>query len=92
MTDSAAFLVSARTTPTPWVPSSSLTTSGAPPTISITPSMSLVEWAKLVIGSPTPERARSCIDRSLSREREIACDSATENTPIISNWRTTAVP
>ena len=35
MTDSAAFLVSAKTTPTPWVPSSNLMTNGAPPTILI---------------------------------------------------------
>ena len=59
MTDSAALLVSASTTPMPWVPSSSLTTTGAPPTVSSRPSMSLVEWAKPVTGRPMPLRASS---------------------------------
>ena len=85
MTDSAAFLVSQRTTPMPWVPSSSLTTSGAPPTWSITPWTSLVECAKPVTGSPMPRRERSWRQRSLSREREIAWDSLRGKTPIISN-------
>ena len=92
MTDSAAFLVSARTTPMPWVPSSSLTTTGAPPTVSSRPSMSLVEWAKPVTGSPIPPWLSSCSDRSLSRLRLIAWLPLTENTFIISNCRTTAVP
>ena len=55
MTDSAAFFVSASTTPTPWVPSSSFTITGAPPTVSSRPSMSLVEWAKAVTGRPMPD-------------------------------------
>ncbi len=54
--------------------------------------MSLVEWAKPVTGSPMPSRASSCSERSLSRERLMACDSLAGKTPIISNWRTTAVP
>jgi hypothetical protein len=54
--------------------------------------MSLVEWAKPVTGSPMPLRASSWSDRSLSRDRLMACDSLAVNTPIISNWRTTAVP
>ena len=33
-----------------------------------------------------------CKQRSLSREREIASDPLALKTPIISNWRTTAVP
>ena len=60
MTDSAAFFVSARTTPIPWVPSRSLTTTGGPPTISRSSAMSWVEWAYPVTGSPTRARARSC--------------------------------
>jgi hypothetical protein len=54
--------------------------------------MSLVEWAKPVTGSPSPLRASSCNARSLSRARLMACDSLAVKTPIISNWRTTAVP
>jgi hypothetical protein len=78
ITDSAALRFSASTTPMPWVPSSSFTTSGAPPTMSISPSTSFVECAKPVTGSPIPRRARSCRQRSLSREREMACDSLRE--------------
>ena len=37
--------------------------------------MSLVELANPVTGRPMPLRAISCTLRSLSREREIACDS-----------------
>ena len=48
--------------------------------------------AKLVTGMSTPARARICRLRSLSRERDMACDSTAVNTFIISNWRTTAVP
>ncbi len=43
MTLSAALLVSASTTPMPWVPSSSFTTSGAPPTSSIRAAVSSTE-------------------------------------------------
>ncbi len=92
ITDSAALRVSASTTPMPWVPSSILITSGAPPTMLIRSGMSSGEWAKPVTGRPTPLRDSSCRERSLSREREIATDSLTGNTPIISNWRSTAVP
>ena len=92
MTDSAAFLVSASTTPTPWVPSSSLTITGAPPTVSSRPSMSLVEWAKPVTGRPMPAADSSWRLRSLSRLRVMAWLSLAEKVPIISNWRTTAVP
>ena len=76
----------------PCVPSSSLITSGVPPTMLISPSMSLVELANPVTGRPTPRRESSCRPRSLSRERLMACDSLAEKTPIISNCRTTAVP
>ena len=54
--------------------------------------MSLSEWPNAVTGSPIPFAARICMQRSLSREREIACERFGVNTPIISNWRTTAVP
>ncbi len=84
-TDSAAFSVSQSTTPMPWVPSSSLITSGAPPTISIRSGTSSGEWAKPVTGRPMPLRDSSCSERSLSRERAMATDSLSGNTPIISN-------
>ena len=87
-----AVRVSAKITPIPCVPSSSLMTSGAPPATSIRPSMSFVECAQPVTGKPMPSRASSCRQRSLSREREIPCDSFVGKTPIISNCRTTAVP
>ena len=92
ITDSAAFLVSASTTPTPWVPSSSFTITGAPPTVSSSPSMSLVEWAKPVTGRPMPVPGQQLQARSLSRVRVIAWHSLAESVPISSNWRTTAVP
>ena len=92
ITDLAACWVSASTTPMPWVPSSSLITRGAPPTISTSPSMSLVEWANPVTGRPMPRRAMICSDRSLSRDREMAMEVLAVKMPIISNWRTTAVP
>ncbi len=92
ITDSAALWVSQSTTPMPWVPSSSLITSGAPPTMLIRSGMSSGEWAKPVTGRPMPRRDSSCRARSLSRERVIATDSLSGNTPIISNWRSTAEP
>ncbi len=92
MTEVAALAVSASTTPSPCVPSRSLSTRGAPPTTVISAAVSLVEWAKLVVGRPIPSRDRSCRARSLSREREIASDSFVDTTPLISNCRTTAAP
>ena len=92
ITDSAALAVSHSTTPMPWVPSSTLITSGAPLTIAIRSGMSSGEWAKPVTGRPMPLRDSSCSERSLSRERLIATDSLSGNTPIISNWRSTAQP
>ena len=85
-------MVSARMTPMPWVPSSSLMTTGGPPTIAITSSACLVPWAKAVTGRPMPLRASSCRLRSLSRARAIATDSLSGYTPITSNCRSTAVP
>ncbi|MCY1268567.1 hypothetical protein D9M70_170430 [compost metagenome] len=92
ITDSAAFSVSQSTTPMPWVPSSTLITSGAPLTMRIRSGMSSGEWAKPVTGRPMPLRDSSCSERSLSRERLMATDSLSGNTPIISNWRNTAQP
>ncbi|MNB84157.1 hypothetical protein D3C75_310070 [compost metagenome] len=92
ITDSAAVAVSHSTTPMPWVPSSTLITSGAPLTISIRSGMSSGEWAKPVTGKPIPRRDSNCSERSLSRERAMATDSLSGNTPIISNWRSTAQP
>src|SRR6056297_655867 len=56
ITDSAAFFVSARTTPLPCVDSSSLTISGAVPTRPIRLPVSLGEAAKAVLGMPTCAR------------------------------------
>ena len=41
---------------------------------------------------PTSCRLKICVERSLSRAELIAYDELSENTPICSNWRTTAVP
>ena len=92
MTDSAALAVSAKTTPTPWVPSSSLMTKGAPPHILISSPVASVWWAKPVTGRPMPRLARIWSERSLSRERAMATESLSEKTFIISNCRTTALP
>ncbi|MNE39837.1 hypothetical protein D3C80_1338120 [compost metagenome] len=92
ITDSAAVAVSHSTTPMPWVPSSTLITNGAPLTISIRSGMSSGEWANPVTGKPIPRRDNNCSERSLSRERAMATDSLSGNTPIISNWRSTAQP
>ena len=75
ITLSAALWVSANTTPIPWVPSSSLMTRGAPPTMSMRSPTSSGECAKPVTGRPMPLRASNCSERSLSRERLIATDS-----------------
>ena len=72
---SAACSVSARTTPIPWVPSTNLITSGAPPTILIRSCTSSGAWAKPVMGSPMPLRESSCRDLSLSLARAMATDS-----------------
>ena len=67
-------------------------TRGVPPTSSIMWLMSVGSDANAVTGMPMPARASICMLRSLSRDLAIACDSFTEKTCIISNWRTTAVP
>ena len=89
---SAAFAVSANTTPIPCVPSSNLITNGAPPTFLIKSLMLSGLLANPVRGKPIPLRDKSCNERSLSRERLIATDSFTLKVPIISNCLATAVP
>ncbi len=73
-----AFFVSAKTTPTPWVPSKSLMTNGGPPTSFIKSSVSSGECAKPVIGIPTFSFAISWRERSLSLERVIAIEGLIE--------------
>ena len=92
ITDLAPRRVSASTTPMPWVPSRSLMTRGVGPASARTSSVCLGSCAKVVTGSPTPSRAKSCMERSLSRERPMPTDSFKGNTPIISNCRSTARP
>ena len=92
MIASAAFAVSASTTPIPWVPSSNLITTGAPPTFLIKSFALSGLLAKPVRGRPIPLRDNNCNERNLSRERLIATDSLILKVPIISNCRATAVP
>ena len=68
ITASATLVSGARITPMPWVPSSSLMTTGAPPTRSIAGSTSARSRTKVVAGMPTSWRDRIWIERSLSRE------------------------
>ena len=63
---SAAFFVSANTTPFPCVPSKSLTIKGAPPTMSINSSVSKGELAKPVVGIGNPLLMSICNENSLS--------------------------
>ena len=72
---SAAFSVSAKTTPMPWVPSNNLITTGAPPTFLIKSDTLSGRLAKPVLGMPIPLRDSNCRDLSLSRLRLIATDS-----------------
>ncbi len=74
MVDLAALDVSASTTPTPCVPSSSLMMTGGPFTILINSLTCAGFLAKTVLGMRTPAWAKICIERSLSRERVMACD------------------
>ena len=68
MIASATLIVGARITPMPWVPSSSLITTGAPPTRSIAGITSARSRTNVVAGIATPCRDRICVARSLSRE------------------------
>ena len=92
MTASATLLSGARMTPIPWVPSSSLITTGAPPTRSIAGSTSLRLRTKVVAGMPMLCRDRIWIDLSLSREFAMPLAVLGVYTSICSNWRTTASP
>ena len=67
MTASATFISGARITPMPCVPSSSLMTTGAPPTRSMAGSTSLRSRTKVVAGIAISWRERICVARSLSR-------------------------
>ena len=66
---------------------------GAPPTFSIAGS-TLERWrTNTVCGIPISGcRLSVWIERSLSRATLMARAELSENTPIFSNWRTTAVP
>ncbi len=66
--DSATFASGARITPMPCVPSSSLMTTGAPPTRSIAPRTSARLLTNVVAGMPMSCRDRIWLARSLSRE------------------------
>jgi hypothetical protein len=65
---SATRLLGARMTPMPWVPSSSLMTTGAPPTRSMAGRTSARLRTKAVAGMPMSWRERIWMARSLSRE------------------------
>ena len=92
MIASAIFTSGARMTPMPWVPSSSLMTTGAPPTRSIAGRTSARLRTKVVAGIPMLCRDRICVARSLSRAFEMPFAVLGVYTSICSNWRTTAVP
>ena len=68
MIASATFTSGARITPMPWVPSSSLITTGAPPTSSIAGRTSARLRTNAVAGMPMLCRERIWFARSLSRE------------------------
>ena len=68
MIASATLMVGARITPMPCVPSSSLITTGAPPTRSIAGITSARSRTNVVGGIPMLWRERIWVARSLSRE------------------------
>ena len=76
----------------PWVPSSSLITTGAPPTRSIAGSTSARLRTNAVRGMPMSWRDRIWMARSLSRALAMPFAVFGVYTSICSNWRTTAVP
>ena len=71
MIASATLISGARITPMPWVPSSSLMTTGAPPTRSMAGITSPRPWTNVVAGMPIWWRERIWVARSLSRLLEI---------------------
>ena len=68
MIASATLTSGARMTPMPWVPSSSLMTTGAPPTRSMAGTTSPRPRTNVVAGIPMLCRERIWVARSLSRE------------------------
>jgi hypothetical protein len=88
----ATLTLSARITPMPCVPSSSLMITGAPPTRSIAGRTSDLSRTNVVCGMPMRWRLRICSDRSLSRELRMPFEELAQKTSICSNCRTTAVP
>ncbi len=92
MTASATFRSGAKITPIPWVPSSSLITTGAPPTRSIAGITSARLRTKAVAGIPMSWRDKIWIERSLSLELAMPWAVFGVYTSISSNWRTTAMP
>ena len=65
---------------------------GTPPSFSMAGSTSSLPRTNAESGMPMSWRLRFCIDRSLSRLTLMAVAVLRQNTPICSNWRTTAVP
>jgi hypothetical protein len=89
---STAWRVSQSITPIPCVPWWSFTIAGGPPTSARAASMWAEVFVQTVMGMSRSLRVRSCIARSLSRERAMATAWLSTGTPIMSNWRTTARP
>src|SRR4029453_1573534 len=83
-------MVDASIPPTPWVPRSSFTTAGRPPTSSTRRRTLVASRAITVRGIRSPERASSCRQRSLSRLLAMAWAPLSAGTPIISSCSTTA--
>ena len=92
ITDSAAFLVSARTTPFPCVPSNNFTIKGEPPTIFIKSSVSKGEFANPVVGISTPFLSNNCNENNLSRDCVMAAAEFKQYTFMASNCLVKAQP
>ena len=84
--------VSAIMVPMPCAPCWSFTMAGVPPMNWRARSTDSGERAHTVFGTSMSLRVRSCMLRSLSRERAIATAVFRTGMPIMSNWRTTASP
>ncbi len=89
--DSTEALLSAKITPVPCVPRSSLRMSGGPPTSFIILSRSRGYREISVSGTGTPFRASSWRQLSLFFACSIADARFTTGTSISSKWRTTAI-
>ena len=90
--DVTACGVSAIIVPMPCAPCCNFTIAGVPPTKSSAASTESGVRAQTVFGTSMSFFVRSCIARSLSRERAIAMALLRTGIPIMSNWRTTASP